>query len=541
MADFINIYQKEPQRISQIDRDIRQYIADHEDGNFAEVLLREQRWQVFLQLSILRTALLAWYEFSPKADILEVAAGFGSLTGVLCQKGGQVTVTERSAFRAETISERYKHMMNLTVYAGDLKDIVFDKKFDYIVLPGILELQGNGKSEQQPYIAYLEQVKSLLKPGGKLLIAVENRYGLKYFCGEAEPYTKEFFAGINKYPVAGRGYCFDRQELIDLLQAAGFPYYKFYYPVPDYKLPQVIYSDQHLPGDEMRERIIPYYNSSSLIASESALYGDIARNGVFGFFANSFFIECGKKDDFCPVDYAAVTVDRGNETSFVTSIYKKEVVKKQALYEEGKVGLRNLQKHMQALAMRKIAVVPTEFKNEAVYMPYIKEPTLANYLRSLQKEDKSQVLAVFDELWECIIKSSEPAAKMDCNLLKLAPQADWGPVLENAYMEMIPMNCFYQNGKMTFFDQEFVKENYPAKYPMFRALAFIYYDLREIVSLTELQKRYGITEEMWSAFWSIEVSFFNGLRNTDAYHQFYARRENPVRIHKNRQIMSLLD
>ena len=76
---------------------------------------------------------------------------------------------------------------------------------------------------------------------------------------------------------------------------------------------------------------------------------------------------------------------------------------------------------------------------------------------------------------------------------------------------------------------------------MFRALAFIHQDLQEIVSLKELQNRYAIDDELWGVFWSIEREFFDGLRNTDVYHQFYMRREKPERIAKNRKIMSLLD
>lgn len=49
-----------------------------------------------------------------------------------------------------------------------------------------------------------------------------------------------------------------------------------------------------------------------------------------------------------------------------------------------------------------------------------------------------------------------------------------GPILQKVYIELIPLNCFYQNGGFVYFDQEFVRENYPAKYALFRAVHYIY-------------------------------------------------------------------
>ena len=36
---------------------------------------------------------------------------------------------------------------------------------------------------------FLIKIKQLLKPDGKLLIAIENQYGLKYWCGALEDHT----------------------------------------------------------------------------------------------------------------------------------------------------------------------------------------------------------------------------------------------------------------------------------------------------------------------------------------------------------------
>lgn len=540
MAELIT-YNFNNEKVSEIDRTIYKYILESENENFEDILLKENDWQIFLHLSPLRAGLLNWYDFKNNSNILEVGAGFGALTGVLCKTGNEVTVTEKSNLRARAIVERYKNYNNLTVYVGDLKDINFERKFDYIVLTGLLELQGNGENYQEPYISYLKNLLKLLKSGGKILISLENRYGLKYFCGEIEPHTKEVFAGINKYSIQkGRGYCFDRQEIIDILKKSGVQNFKFYYPLPDYKLPQIIYSDNFLPSTEIKERMIPYYNSRSLIASELNLYSDIARNGVFNFFANSFFIECGNNIEFSKIDYVAITSDRGQKRSFITSILGKKTVKKRAVYENGKEYLMKIKENLDELFLKGINVINCKMENYEIIMPFMKEPTLANYLRNIEINDKNKVLIIFDKLWDSIISSSDVSLKINEELSEYVDDFDFGIILEKAYMELIPMNCFYIDGELIFFDQEFIKTNYPAKYVMFRALAFIHNDIEKIVSIEEMKNRYKINDDMWNLFWKIELEFFGELRNTSLYRQYYIKRDNLNRIEKNRKIMTLM-
>ena len=540
MAELIT-YNFNNEKDSEIDRTIYKYILESENENFEDILLKENDWQIFLHLSPLRAGLLNWYDFKNNSNILEVGAGFGALTGVLCKTGNEVTVTEKSNLRARAIVERYKNYNNLTVYVGDLKDINFERKFDYIVLTGLLELQGNGENYQEPYISYLKNLLKLLKSGGKILISLENRYGLKYFCGEIEPHTKEVFAGINQYSIQkGRGYCFDRQEIIDILKKSGVQNFKFYYPLPDYKLPQIIYSDNFLPSTEIKERMIPYYNSRSLIASELNLYSDIARNGVFNFFANSFFIECGNNIEFSKIDYVAITSDRGQKRSFITSILEKKTVKKRAVYENGKEYLMKIKENLDELFLKGINVINCKMENYEIIMPFMKEPTLANYLRNIEINDKNKVLIIFDKLWDSIISSSDVSLKINEELSEYVDDFDFGIILEKAYMELIPMNCFYIDGELIFFDQEFIKTNYPAKYVMFRALAFIHNDIEKIVSIEEMKNRYKINDDMWNLFWKIELEFFGELRNTSLYRQYYIKRDNLNRIEKNRKIMTLM-
>ena len=66
-----------------------------------------------------------------------------------------------------------------------------------------------------------------LKPEGRLLIAIENRLGLKYFAGAPEDHTDLHFFGINGYPGNQSQRTFSKNELGELLENSGFPFLRF--------------------------------------------------------------------------------------------------------------------------------------------------------------------------------------------------------------------------------------------------------------------------------------------------------------------------
>ena len=66
------------------------------------------------------------------------------------------------------------------------------KKFDYIVGVDVLE-------ESESPVELLTFCRNHLKDDGRLLLGTENRFGIKYFCGDRDPYTNHSFDGIEDY------------------------------------------------------------------------------------------------------------------------------------------------------------------------------------------------------------------------------------------------------------------------------------------------------------------------------------------------------
>ena len=117
--------------------------------------------------SSVRRNILNWYPFKKDADILEVGAGMGSITGLLCDVAKNVTSIEMSEARA-------------------INQWKTEQKFDYIVFIGVLEYAAVFSDADNPFEQFLKNVRNLLKPNGVVLFAIENKFGLKYWAGGSE-------------------------------------------------------------------------------------------------------------------------------------------------------------------------------------------------------------------------------------------------------------------------------------------------------------------------------------------------------------------
>lgn len=216
-------------------------------GNEENFLRNDNRWPVFYYLSPLRHFLLEWLPLEKDDSVLEIGCGCGALTGSLIQKGATVEAVELSPRRAQICALRNRHADNLTIHVGNFNAMNFNKKFDVVLLIGVLEYAGRFTHTKNPHIDFLNKCKEFLKPGGALVIAIENRLGIEYFSGKLEDHTGKIFDGIIDYPDSNGIKTFSRLELKNLLRSCGFVEQKFFYPYPDYKFPFIIHSDEILP------------------------------------------------------------------------------------------------------------------------------------------------------------------------------------------------------------------------------------------------------------------------------------------------------
>jgi 2-polyprenyl-3-methyl-5-hydroxy-6-metoxy-1,4-benzoquinol methylase len=260
-----------------------------------ELLSKNPEWRLKYHLAYTRENLFNWYDFDAGSKVLEVGSGCGALTGLLTQKCAKVDALDISARRSLVNAYRNQQATNLTLIVGNLQDLSGKGNYDYATSIGVLEYAGRFINSEQPYVDFLRQLNSQLKRGGKLILAIENRLGIKYWSGSREDHTGRFFDSIEGYPDDSGIRTFGRYELDELLKTAGFTNNDFYYPFPDYKMPVDVYSDNYLPGingtfsSDLFPTPAPDQERQYLFAEDLAMHS-IAANHLFPYFANSFLV-----------------------------------------------------------------------------------------------------------------------------------------------------------------------------------------------------------------------------------------------------------
>lgn len=261
-----------------------------------EILKNRTDWPILYHLSDMRENLLEWYEFKENATTLEIGSGCGAITGILCEKSCKVTCIDLSLKRSQINVEKNREYDNFEIIVGNFEDIEIKEKYDYITLIGVLEYAASYIHAKRPFDEMLKKVKSYLKEDGILIIAIENKNGLKYWAGAREDHTAGFFDGIQNYIDVNMVRTFSKPEIMRLLSRNGFSDQKFYYPVPDYKLPRAVYSESHLPGmGDIRYHGAAYDRDRLKFFDEDIACDGICEDGQFEYFANSFLIFASAK------------------------------------------------------------------------------------------------------------------------------------------------------------------------------------------------------------------------------------------------------
>lgn len=291
---------------------------------YAGVIEERKSWPILYHLSPLRENIVDWIPMKNTDKVLEVGSGCGAITGALSRKAGSVTCVELSKKRSLINAYRHSECENVTIHVGNFKDIEPDlpSDFDHICLIGVFEYGQGYIGGDRPYEEFLEILKKHLAPEGRIIIAIENKYGLKYFAGCMEDHLGTYFSGIEDYPESGVVRTFSRRGLEQIFRRCGIKEYRFYYPYPDYKFMTTLYSDRYLPGKgELSNNIRNFDRDRMLLFDEKRAFDGIVRDGLFSVFSNSYIAVLGK--DF-PLDYVKYSNDRAPEYRIKTVISRTE-------------------------------------------------------------------------------------------------------------------------------------------------------------------------------------------------------------------------
>ena len=323
--------------------------------------------------------IINWFPFKKEMEVLELCGNYGEITGILCDKCKNVITIEPNIEKARLLGKRHQQRENLEVIVGNLHDIRLEKKFDIITLIGIIPYIKELMGKDVKLIELIRYLERFLSEDGKFLLAVDNKFGLRYFSGHPENILNEQFESLIGYSnKAEKIETFTKKILQNMINDLGYNA-RFYYPLPDYRLPNVIFTDSEPAKYNSVDKYVPYSTlKSNTVFNEIDVFREILKtdNQMFAFFANSFFIELSKKEISQEYKYISFNNLRKQDYRLITKI-SNEFVEKQVVSKEANNHYEQIMKNINLLMINKINTVDY-VENNVIKSRYVEQKYLLN-------------------------------------------------------------------------------------------------------------------------------------------------------------------
>ena len=322
-----------------VEDELLRIAKNHSPVEFPALIEKSGSWPLLYHLSIQRENIVSWLPITKEMKVLEIGSGCGAITGALAKKAGSVTCVDLSRKRSLINAYRHEECDNVTIKVGNFKDVepALEKDYDCALLIGVLEYGESYIGGEKPFETFIRTIRKHVKKSGNIIIAIENRFGLKYWAGCREDHNGEFFSGIEGYPEGSCAKTFSRKELEKICKSAGERKVSFYYPYPDYKFMTTLFSDDRLPlKGELTNNERNFDRDRMKLFDESGVFDSVIDEKQFPFFSNSYLLVLGAKPE---TEYIRYSNDRADEYRIATEILTREgtkLVKKRALSNEAK-------------------------------------------------------------------------------------------------------------------------------------------------------------------------------------------------------------
>lgn len=486
-------------------------------------------------LSPVRENILSWYPFRKDAAALEIGAGPGAVTGILCKKMASVTSVDLSKRRCMINYERHRCADNLKIMVGNLNEMKFPGLFDYVILNGVFEYAGSFTKEGQPYRTFLRRCAGFLKEDGVLLVAIENRLGLKYFAGAPEDHTGNYMEGLKGYRQGSGVRTFSRAEWLDLASDCGLRVRRFYYPSPDYKFPGEVFTDETLSAASYDRNRWNFDARRLELFPECEMAASLQKEGVLASFMNSFLVELSaserletpeKTDGGSEVLYAKVNSDRASCFRIQTVIRRtgdgKRVVSKEPLTDAARAHLLRMHEYEKAQETRTLFLEGRQYpvrtlcgeeKDGRLFYRYLEGENLGERVaRAAEAGDDAAVIRMTDALWSLLLQGKVEdgrAGKEGRDAFRKVfgeePGAGEGSFLCPANIDLIFDNLILSGDTVWIIDGEWVFDfPVPAGFILWRAVNELYAgheSLERVLPRQKLLGRYQITPAQAQTYW----------------------------------------
>lgn len=444
-----------------VEDEILDIVRSYSVMEYPSIIEEKAEWPILYHLSKQRENIVDWLPIDSSMKVLEIGSGCGAITGSLAKRAGRVDCVDLSRRRSLINAYRHDDCDNITINVGNFTDIEpdLDTDYDYVLLIGVFEYGQSYIGTADPYVDFLNILKKHVAPDGRIAIAIENRYGLKYWSGCAEDHLSTYFSSIECYKDGGVARTFSDKGLRDICKKAGLTDLHFYYPYPDYKFMTTLFSDNRLPDKgELCNNLRNFDRDRLLLFDEKAVFDGLLDEERFPFFSNSYMLIIGDRPE---IDYVRYSNDRAPEYEICTQISGKDVIKRALSPEDGAKHIQNMHKSYELLKSRyegsMLDICPCKLLDDGsgIKFDYIPGRPLSEIFDGfVAKEDTEGFAALFDEFIKRISYGEDK------------PIADLDMVFSNI---LVPDD--YMNSKWTVIDYEWTEyKQIQTKEIAFRAL-----------------------------------------------------------------------
>jgi len=443
-------------------------------------------------LSAIRENILNWYPFEKGQSALEIDAEGVSVAEMLRTKLEKVVSIKIS--------------VELTKI--DLEEEL-EGSFDYVIIHGLFAP------------AVIAQIEKYLKTNGKLLLAVDNKLGLKYFNGAKDAYTEKYFSGLNNYKEDKRSYTFSKQEWKENLGVYGFPFVTFYYPYPDYRFPSEIFTDESICSNGYGRPYINIETDRYQLFDEDIVGKSLMKEKVRDIFANSFLLEASREAFESKVIYVKLNSERKEEFQIGTSIVKEKEekkVKKYAIHPDAVEHIQRIYDNANVCG-KGVVYLPAEKEETAVTFEFLKEDNLDSVIsNAIAKQEKESIHVIIDKFFDAYLQELE-GKEIVVSYHNETFQKYFGDeelnkellCVKNANIDVIMDNIYDIDGIYTLIDGEWIYPEWiPYVFIKWRAINELYskhLTLSSLIPRDEMMEKNGIEVEDEAVYHSWAMHF----------------------------------
>ena len=459
------------------------------------------------KLENIEVNILNWYPFKEGSSILQIGGECKQITKLLNKKCEIVKSIKSSKEQVEG-------------------------KFDYCLI-------NNAEEQEESLESLLRYANKKTKEEGTILITTDNKFGLQ---------SLNINTIKKNLPT--------KKKIEQYAKETKFKNIKFYYPLPNYKLPNIIFTDLHGPSSESILRDLTIYDENDIIAiEEREKYIEIIEEDpqLFSFFANSYLVEISNDKDN-QIELVTFGNSRKPEYRMITTM-KKEIVEKRPVDKSSEKHLEQIKSNIEILKKSNIKVLD-DIEESCIKSKVIREAkTLDKVLIKLAKEKQyNKLIQTINEYSKELEKKLEKSDNKEdtvferYNITISKSKKEKLNFIKYGLYDLIFQNAFFIDEQIYFYDQEWIEKDIPFEFIMYRAINYLA-NSSKIINKNELYTAIGITnyikefeklEEILQkqiideAIWAIHANNHTTIQNLKDTCTHYKNLRD-IEIEKNRQ------